>query len=499
MMKFIRGMGAIALALIVSPCAAQLSGSEVVRVVDRGATKSLSLAQVQGQQIAPSGFKWDFAAHPLSVYRSPNGRYFTDLEPRSIASIAPIFSRANQTSGATLVTYVDAARTDNSGDGLTPASAEQGIRSALADCEAATTAQYCLVYVKAGDYDRTRDFNGTGGQPTAFITKPSALVCYGGPCTLSPAQKGLAWTADGAAWVTTRAATARVLNEIATDAFGDRNEFVTQADAAAVKACVAQDCININGATVTIKRADGAQPSDANTRVLLASDVLNLGPAPVSFYMSGFTVLGGVTATFQDNTGGLRTKDVVIQDTYFGYPAGVGRNAVQLGDINGFVGFWRVTANKGTADGFNARFQVTGGATDWLLVDPVSYDDGRAGSLSNNCLTSHDGGLNDVRVRIIALNGACRSTAGASIRPIGGSQMWLAGFVVDTDLGDTQFGGLVASTCMMADDYAMIWAQDVRCSRTLNSMSVTSTASISIRRVDGGGGLRAGSGNVLTF
>ncbi len=302
MKSFTHRVGAIALALLgATPAIAQvapaaLSGSEVVRVVDRGATKSLPLAQVQGLQTPPTGFRWDFAAHPLNVFRSPNGRYYTDLDPRSVPSIAPIFSRTNQTAGTTLVTYADASRADNSGDGL------------------------------------------------------------------------------------------------------------------------------------TVKRADGAAPTDANTRVLLASDVLNLGPNAVSFYMSGFTVMGGFSATLQDNTAAIRTKDVVVQDSYFAYPAGAAKNAVLFDNVNGFVGFWRVTANKGSADSFNPHFTVTGGAMDWLLVDPVSYDLGRTGSVSNNCLTAHEGGQNDVRVRLIALNGVCRSSAGGAIRPIGGSQMWLAGY-----------------------------------------------------------------------
>lgn len=365
MKSITRWVGAIALALFAVPAVAQvaptpLTGNETVRVVDRGATKTLSLAQVQGLQAQPAGFRWDFSAHPLNIYRSPNGRYHTDLEPRSIATIAPIFARANQAAGTTLVTYADAAKADNSGDGLTAGTAEQGIRSALADCEANVTAQSCLVYAKAGDYDRTKDFNGTGGQPAGFITKPTAIVCYGGPCILSPTQKGLTWTANGSAWQATRSNTGHVLNEVANDAFGDRNDFVVQASVTAVQNCVATDCMFTDGSTLTIKRADGAQPTDANTRVLLASDVLNLGPNPVSFYMSGFTVLGGATATFQDNTGGLRTKDVVVQDTYFAYPAGVGRNAVQLADINGFVGFWRVTVSS-TATINIRRFDGGGG------------------------------------------------------------------------------------------------------------------------------------------
>lgn len=505
MKSFTHRVGAIALALLAAtPAIAQvapaaLSGSEVVRVVDRGATKSLPLAQVQGLQTPPTGFRWDFAAHPLNVFRSPNGRYYTDLDPRSVPSIAPIFSRTNQTAGTTLVTYADASRADNSGDGLTAATAEQGIRSALADCEATASAQSCLVYVKAGDYDRTRDFNGTGGQAAGFLTKPTAIVCYGGPCILSPTQKGLSWTPNGSAYQMARSNTGHVLNEVSLDSFGDRNDFAVQASVTAVQNCTNQDCMFTDGATLTVKRADGAAPTDANTRVLLASDVLNLGPNAVSFYMSGFTVMGGFSATLQDNTAAIRTKDVVVQDSYFAYPAGAAKNAVLFDNVNGFVGFWRVTANKGSADSFNPHFTVTGGAMDWLLVDPVSYDLGRAGSVSNNCLTSHEGGQNDVRVRLIALNGVCRSSAGGAIRPIGGSQMWLAGYTVDTDLGDTQFTGDMVSTCMQADGYAMIWAQDVRCNRTLNSIVASSTATISIRRVDGGGGMRAGVGNVLGF
>lgn len=504
--------GAFALALLASPSTAQVrvdpavsglpgavapANGDIVDIRQGGQRKAATVAQLQGLQDPPAGFRWDFAAHPLNVFRSPNGRYYTDLDPRSVPSIATIFSRANQSSGSTQIVYADAAAADNTGAGTSATTPKQGIRQALAVCEANTAASYCLGYVKAGDYDRTRDFNGTSGA-ASYITKPTALVCYGGPCIISPTQKGLSWTANGSAWQAARSATGHVLNEVANDGFGDRNDFAVQASVAAVQGCTNQDCMFTDGTTLTIKRADGAQPTDANTRVLLNSDAMNLGPNAVSFYASGFTVLGGITATLAD-TQALRAKDVVIQDSYFAYPSGAAKNVVAIDNLIGLVAFFRVTADKGSADAFNVHANSAATATDWLLVDSFASDLGRAGSASNNCVTGHEGGLNDVRARIIVLGGGCKASSGSSVRPIGGSQIWLAGYTIDTDLGDIQFGGNVPSSCLHANDVAAIWAQDVRCLRSLNSAIVGSTASIYVRRLDDGGGQRSGAGAVQGF
>lgn len=498
------------------PTATTITGSETVTGLQAGVNKNFALAQIQGLQTFPAGFGWDSVSHPVNVYRSPNGRYYTDLVPQSVPSIAPIFSRANQVAGGvaggTQIVYADRSKADNSGSGNSPATAKQGLLQARQACES-SAASYCLVYAAPGDYDRSANWNQsqTGNLPT----KPTALVCAGGPseCIVSTTQKGLTWTCNAGVCTTTRANTTRVLNELTRDGFGDRSEFAYVLSAGAVGSCTT-DCWFLDTGTnvLSIHRADGATPTDTNTRVLVLDGAVNLSPG-VPFYMSGFTVMGGYSWTLgMAASGSPVSMDVVVVDSYIGYAGGYGgtsgytfggKNGVNLWDFNGLFYCLRCTVAKTTADGLNPHIQLsTQSHSDWLIVESDIHDIGRNGNLSNNCTTGHDGTSSSVPSAMIVLQTTCRGAAGGAVRHIGYSQVWLAGVTIDGDRGDDAFVSLstgtnptpFSSTCMSIENNGKMFAQDVRCVRNVVGISVAAGAAFAGRRVDYGGARLAGGG-----
>lgn len=458
--------------------------------------------QAAGVQTPPSAFAWNFAAHPLKIYRAPNGRYSTDLDPRAATpTIRAIFDGV--AAGTTGVVYADAAAANNTANGTTNATPKQGIRSALAVCEANSAyTTGCIAYVKAGLYDRTRDFNNSSGFQSGGtqIAKNTAIICYGGPCIVTPAPLGLTWTVNGTystVYQATRSAVINAINRTANDSYGDPNQFVNSASLAAVAACVATDCRYNDGTIEYVKRADGAVPSDANMLLLFSANAIRLpDTGDLSFFMSGFTVYGGSSGAFQSNPSVVSSRDIVIEDSTLMFPAA--GNAFTLDNDIGFVGLWRTVAGKAPSDSYNPHASA-GGSYDLLFVDSVARDTGRSPGQSNNCITAHDGAALARAVRIIVLNGTCLNPHGGAFRDIGYSDAWIMNYAIDGDIGDIVFGGTLPSTCFETDDFARMWIQDSRCIRTLIGLNVGSNASISIRRFDDGGGIRQGAGTVTKF
>lgn len=423
----------------------------------------------------PEGFLWDQAKYPVSVYPIANGRYGVGAEPRSLVAQAiwdgPVY-------------YVDAAAANSAGGGLTPATAVKSIAVAI-DRLNKSGAAGGRILIKGGAYDRTMDTtdsgasNGLGG---ITCQKHTAFIGYGGVPEIGPFQL-LNFAADAGAYIAARTNVAKVFDLLNRDEFGDYIEIVKQADAATVNAGSGwfQD-----GANVRIRRPDGAAVTNANTRVFLAGDGMQLGASNVDVYCEGLYLQSGIAACFRSLV--ASSGNIVFNRMRLAAPGAVARNTVAIDNRTGLFAAFNSNASKGTSDGWN--FHGVTGQLHVLLVDTRGDDNGRIGATSCNGFTLHE------NVIAIVATSSFRRGAGGTVRNIGSSQMWALATTSQDDLGDQPFGGPVPPTQYQFDDTAKAWLYDCSALGGNCSLRVASTASVVARNFNYDGTIE-GAGSIV--
>lgn len=366
-------------------------------------------------------------------------------------------------------------RTDglNTNTGASEAQAFATIEKAILTANAAGVP--ARIMVKAGYYNRQKNFTGAGG--TTVPTVAMAFTAYSGRVIVAAAVEALTWTADATYnWVSTatRAGALRVVDLVSRDRFGHYVELTKLPTAAAVSRTPGSWALV--GSTVYVNRADAAVPTDTNTRVYMTIPNFAHRYTPMrSFLFSG--QLSGDGFDFEGGDGGclslvynnatqVPANRVVVaaRDCTFRYAGGFGgveANNVAVQALHGLAAFQNCDASKASADGFNVHNSFGDGRTDGLpsigsktsllTVNCTSHDNGRGVSISNNSWTIHE---DVVGVDICGRYSDCR---GSTVHNIGSTRAALFGTACSASRGDIMNGGSADPCEYRAADTALIY------------------------------------------
>lgn len=387
----------------------------------------------------PAGFTYTRSLFPFDFWREASGRVRTNFDRRAWAPTPDVTPWA---SPATY--YVDITRADDSGDGLSWASAKKSIKAAISAGNAGAASGY-IVNVRAGTYPQTYGL-GSGSSPT----KPCALIAVGGRVDAGWFES-LAWTLDsGTTYKATRSDARRVIDLTRVDQDGLRPDFAWAGSLAACRTTPGSWWTD--NTTVYVNRLDGAAVTDANSRALLTpggSAVLRMSSGG-NVYVSGFDLCGSFPAFLA----GSPNYRFVAEDCTFRYGASddgivvpgttTPRSGVTMLDIQG-AAFIRCDASANQSDGFNSHVQ--GGVQAFVFtMDCTGFNNGRQGATSCNFLTTHDGG------KWIDLRGVGARNAGGQVAIVNdNTMMWCIDTLCYASRGDQILGGSVPPSDFLVD------------------------------------------------
>ncbi|PZU07028.1 hypothetical protein [Sphingomonas sp.] len=386
----------------------------------------------------PTGFTYTRSLFPFDFWRDATGRVRTNFDRRAWAPTPDVMP---WTTPATY--YVDINRADDSGDGLSWAAAKKSIVAAVLAGNAGSVPY--IVYVRAGLYPRLYGL-GSGSTPT----KACALIAVGGRVETGLFD-ALTWTLDtGTTWKATRADVRRVIDLGNIDQDGLRPDLSFAASLAACRSTPGS--WRTDNTTVYVNRADAATVTDANTRALLMTGnnaVVRMSTGG-NMYLSGFDVMGSIPLILQN----AATYRFVAEDCTFRYSSG-DDGIVVTGTKNMWHGatifnvqaaaFIRCDASANQQDGFNSH--IASGAQAFVFtMDCTGFNNGRMGSISNNFITTHDGG------KWIDLRGVGARNAGGQVAIVNdGTMMWCIDTFCYASRGDQIFGGVVPPSDFLVD------------------------------------------------
>lgn len=387
----------------------------------------------------PAGFTYTRSLFPFDFWRDATGRVRTNFDRRAWAPTPDVTPWTNPTTY-----YVDINRADNSGDGLSWATAKKSIVAAV-QAGNAGTAPY-IVNVRAGTYPLP---NGLGAGSTP--TKACALIAVGGRVDTG-LFTDLTWSLDtGTTYKATQADVRRVLDLATVDQDGLRPDLSFAASLAACRTTTGSWWTD--NATVYVNRADGAAVTNANSRALQMTGnaaVIRMSSGG-NMYVSGFDASGGFLPLVLQAAPSYR---FVAEDCTFRYSScddgivtatkNISQGGVAANDVLG-AAFIRCDASSNQADGFNSH--INGGNQAFVFtMDCTGFNNGRAGSTSNNFITTHDGG------KWIDLRGVGARNAGANVAIANdATAMWCIDTFCYASKGDLMFGGTVAPSDYMVN------------------------------------------------
>lgn len=456
-------------------------------------------AQLGGIEIPiPDRMRWDMSRFPLKLYRNRRGSFSTNLKVREIAGIKAIFD--GLASGATKVVFAKRSQANDSGNGLTEATAKQSVRSAIAVGEADSTATAVLCMVAPGDYEAATSMVTTGN---LYPSKPTAVIGYGGEVIISTTASTLNWTLDsGASYKVIRSNVARIISRVSLDARGNGIPFAMYASKAAYDAAVGDAYyLDTSGSssggtanTLYAKHGDGRVLSGATVRVMLNAAACR--PGNQHFYTSGVTWMGGIAAVLQKNDA-LTTMNIGAERCNFLYPGPDGglSGAGCRADINGIMAINECLAGYMLNDAYSATGDYGNGDTHALIMSCEGYEIGAVPALSCNMTTGHK------NTTSIVTNPIGTKSAGGAHRYVDDARAFILGGRTSNDRGDGMSGGGTPSSALNAGNTAEIYAIEHSIDRCLHAMITYETGKIFYRDVETGGGLitQAAAGSIVTF
>jgi hypothetical protein len=445
----------------------------------------LTLAASAGRRrLPPAGLGFPLADYPLAI-RQRGGRFLTDFRPEAYAGAA----LAGPTYHVDIATGSDA----NAGTDWGTALKSIFVATQLGNAGGAPF----NVRVRAGVYPRANNFTNNG--PMVVPTQPAAYRAVGGRVTCW-AGHDLAWPATphatyGNCYAVARSTVTVVLDLAAQNAFGDPPELVRVADAATCNATPgswAQE-----SGTLYVRRADGAVPSSANTRVLIVVDAFALDAAGKSVFLEGFDFQGGANGGVFVH--GTATRNVILVDCsarYAGGPSHAG-DGFRIEDNGGTAAFLNCVAAANASDGFDIRWSLGGTpALRPLAIGCQSYGNGRHAHVSNNGFACHDG------LSGIVVGGDYHDNHGANLRVAGAARLWCLGTVAQASLGDAVRGGTVPPVDFQATGAAQFWLEQTRSAVSTYAFAAADTAAIRLRQHAKGAGqaeLASGGASITAY
>lgn len=424
-----------------------------------------------GRRVAPpSGLGFPFSDHPLAI-RQRGSRYLCDVRPEAHATAA--------LAGPSY--FVDLATGNDGNAGTSWGAAVKSIHVATQLGNAGGVP--FNVAVKAGVYPRANGFTNSG--PMVIPTQPVAYRAVGGRVTCW-AGGDLGWPASpdgtyGNCYAVARSNVTAVLDLAHPNSFGEPGELARVADAASCNA-TAGSWAQVGG-TLYVHRADGAAPTNANSRVLLVVDAFALDGTAQSVYLEGFDFQGGANGGVVVQ--GVATRSLVFVDCSARYAGGPSHlyDGFRIFDTTGLVVLVRCIAASNAKDGFNFHWGQGGTPSlHHLTVDCRAYGNGRYDSQSNNGLTSHDGLVG------IDVSGLYHDNFGGNVVSNGESRLWCLGTEARDSLGDGPRGGAVAPVDFNTQETAMFWLERTRSSGSARSLVASDASTLWVRAHQAGEG-----------
>ncbi|PZU10916.1 hypothetical protein [Sphingomonas sp.] len=343
--------------------------------------------------------------------------------------------------GAINTFYVDISRPDDTGDGLTWATAKKTGTAAIDLGNAG--ANPFIIYAAAGTYSRANFFARTP-------TKPCAIIGVGGRVVTGYFDLTGGWSLDtGTTYKVTRADIRRCLDLRGVDQdglFPDLTYATSLANCRATPGSWWTD-----NATVYVNRGDGAEVTDANTRLLISTgyNAMIRSSNGGNMFLKNFDCQGGQPLILTNSP----TNRFVAEDCTFRYSSGddgvvtatvAPQHGVTIFNLLG-AAFIRCDASGNQSDGFNSHI-ASGVQAFVFTMDCTGFNNGRKGAASCNFITTHDGG------KWIDLRGKARRNAGGQVAIVNdNTAMWC----IDTDCaesrGDIVIGGTVPSSDYLVD------------------------------------------------
>ncbi len=424
-----------------------------------------------GRRVAPpSGLGFPFDEHPLRLRRR-GGRFLTDIQPEAHAAAA--FAGPSY--------FVDIATGNDSSPGTSWGAALKSIFVATQLGNAGGVP--FNVAVKAGVYPRANSFTNAG--PMVIPTQPAAYRSVGGRVTCW-AGGDLGWSGApdgtyGNCYAIARSNVTVVLDLADANSFGDPAELVRVADAAACNATAGSWAQA--GGTLYVHRADGAAPTNANTRVLLVVDAFVLDGTAKSIYLEGFDFQGGANGgVFIYGAAERALVFVECSARYAGGPSHL-YDGFRILDTSGLALLVRCVAASNAKDGFNFHWSFGGTpALHHVTIDCRAHGNGRYDSQSNNGLTSHDGLVG------IDVGGLYHDNFGANVVSNAASRLWCLGTEARDSLGDGPRGGTVEAVDFNTQETTTFWLERTRSSGSSRSLVAGDSSTIRLRRHRAGAG-----------
>lgn len=334
----------------------------------------------------PSGLNWPAtrAGKTLPTYVTWNGTRFVPndgtYDPKIL--VDPAIWTVNPV-------YVDINMPDNSGDGLSWATAKKSIWAAINTANADSQLASRII-IKAGLYDYLNSINGTTNveptKPCAFISDSGTVFHCNMDLFNFPTNTDPIFTSSYVGGPTT---VARAFDLSNLNVYGLPSEIPILSSQAEVNSTSTGGIFN-SGDITTIRRADGLRPTTLNTRIFSNYTCANFDDTQKDLYFEGIDFEGGLlgSVVIQQTQSTRNIVAIRCKARYSGNSSNLW-DAFIVQATDGVVYTDRCDFSYGMKDGFNVH-AGGGSLTHVFCINPTGYSNGKLPAGSTNWLTTHE-------------------------------------------------------------------------------------------------------------
>lgn len=355
------------------------------------------------------------------------------------------------------VFHVDVAAGSNTNNGLTQGTAFKSIYKAQQSLAALGSAGGIIHVYNTGHYNRADNFYGSSA--AAQCTVPTLFIAHGGVIDTSTAES-ITWTADATFTNTyTSSITAADWSGVYDmAAYNSRNRGYGELQLVGSAAICNRTpgSYFITGTTLYVNRADGAAPTNVNTRACrgVFNFRVNSALPSVAFIGAepgdGWGFLGG-----PNNAGSFAYLPLQALPKPAQLMCVVADNVRTQGGFHGFsvnstygLVYLKDCGGTGAQEDIFNLHNNKGDINDIVAINPWGRNAGKPGHLSNQIWTQHD----NANCRAIVIGADFDDAAGGLVRNIGGSKLQIVYPTLGSDRGDKIYGGVVEPVAIRADD-----------------------------------------------
>lgn len=396
----------------------RMSTGETVEAAVSFAIENLTaeVGRVKPQKhVAPAGLGY---TPPFSIFSLADGRLKTDFD-------ISLYRYKNNGSYC----WVDPTKADNSGDGLTAATAKRDLAPLLTN-----NSTYDTIYIVPGSLFDRDAVKGWGGE----LTVSKNIICPGGRAKITRRYAPTSWTNVGSGVFSCARSGVRIcFDTTILDEYGIYQLIAPVATLGALSGVTSG--WYTDGTTLYIKRVDGLQPTVVSTAIFLSEGTGNgsgIVRGNIHVYCENIDFEGGYAAmSCRTNASGQKQK-------YFGKNCRYGYSYSEDGFScfgTSLVMHQDSVAVRNVKDGFNYHVNETYPleAGVFVEVDCAAYRNGitQIGDVglwenNRNASTAHDGYIG-VRVGF-----AGYETRGPIVADVDGAKTWNVGVSAHSSLGE---------------------------------------------------------------